>query len=66
LRNLGKSMEHANDDRDTATAACLYGLCLAIRVGVEIELALHMTLMNFDSNADTADVAVKLGDERVH
>ncbi len=56
LRNLGKSMEHTGDERDTATAACLYGLCLAIHAGVEVELAHHMAEM--DLNSDVDDTAI--------
>jgi len=56
LRNLGKPMEHNNNERDTATAACLFGLCLAIHFEVEVELARHISTM--DLNGDVDDTAI--------
>ncbi len=54
LRNLAKSLERVDEERDTATAACLYGLCLAIHFEVEVELAHHITLMDLNSDAEVA------------
>ena len=46
LHELGKSIESNGDERDTATAACLYGLCLAISEGAEVDLARHILLLD--------------------
>ena len=66
LRNLAKSMERVDEERDTATAACLYGLCLAIHFEVEVELAHHISLMNLNTDTEIADAAIEAGDERTH
>ena len=66
LRNLAKSIEHTGEERDIATAGCLYSLCLAIHFEVEIELAHHITLMDLNSDAEVADAAMEAGDERGH
>ncbi len=55
LHGLGNSIERSGDERDTAIAACLYGLCLAIDVGAEVQLARHILLS--DGNADAAHAA---------
>ncbi len=66
LRNLAKSLERVDEERDTATAACLYGLCLAIHFEVEVELAHHISLMNLNTDTEIADAAIEAGDERTH
>ncbi len=64
LHGLGKSIESSGDERDLAIAGCLYGLCLAIDVGAEVELARHILMV--DGDEDDAFVSAPLtgGDAR--
>ena len=55
LHGLGKSIEADGDERDIATAGCLYALCLAISQEIEVELCRHILMLNGDD--DAADVA---------
>jgi hypothetical protein len=57
LRGLGKSIERSGDERDTAIAGCLYGLCLAIAVGAEVELARHILGLDGNDGTEMADAA---------
>ncbi len=57
LRNLGKSMDRTGDARDLATATCLYGVCIAIDIGAEVELAYHISTMDLSSDTEVADEA---------
>ena len=45
LQGMGKAIEQSGDERDVATAACLYALCFAIREGVEGGLARHILFL---------------------
>ncbi len=63
LHDLGKSIEQSGDERDVATAACLYALTLAIRQEVEVELARHILLLDGDENTEFNGV---LPEERGH
>ncbi len=64
LHGLGESIERSGEQRDVATAGCLYGLCLAIDVGAEVELARHILMV--DGDEDDAFVSAPLtgGDAR--
>ncbi len=66
LHGLAKSLEleAGGDERDTATAGCLYSLCLAISEGVEVELARYILML--DDGEDDALVSDPLteGDSR--
>lgn len=63
LHDLAKSIEQSGDERDVATAGCLYGLCLAIREGAEVDLFRRM--FNLDAGEDI-DLASLVGPQRSH
>ncbi len=63
LHGLGKSIEADGDERDNATAGCLYALCLAINQEAEVELFRHILMPDGDAAAAAADVS---GDARGH
>ncbi len=64
LHGLGKSIERSGDERDTAIAGCLYGLCLAIDVGAEVELARHILMLDGDEDDSLAIAPLTEGDAR--
>jgi hypothetical protein len=65
LHGLGKFIERAGGERDMATAACLYALCLAIREEAEVELARHILMLDGDDD-ETADALLEADDMRGH
>jgi hypothetical protein len=66
LHGLGKFIERAGGERDTATAVCLYALCLAIREGAEPELARHILILAGDSDTETVNAAIEADNLRGH
>ncbi len=64
LHGLGKSAEKKGDERDVAIAACLYGLCLAISAGAEVELARHILMLDDDEDEVLARAPLSVGDVR--
>jgi hypothetical protein len=62
LHSLGRSIEQGSEERDVATAACLYGLCLAIREGAEVELARHILMLDGDADSELVTAPLSKGD----
>jgi len=65
LHGIGKAIENPESERDMATAACLYALCLAIREELEVDLARHILMLNGDDD-ETADALLEADDMRGH
>ncbi len=58
IQCLGEAAEQSGDDRDVATAGCLYGVCLAIREGAEVKLARHILTLDGEPEQELIDAGV--------